>query len=266
MDLGVTGKAFAIVGGVAGMGLGTARLLAAEGAKVALIGRNRERGEPRARAMAQETGSDVRMVVADGTVKGSLDAAIAQVIADFGRLDGLCITAGTMQTRKPITELDDDTWEEYFQSHVMVTVRACRAAIPHIIAAGGGTIVTTAAYSIHAMKPPLLGYATMKAAIAQITKNIALTYGAQGLRANTVCPGFIASESAHGIMQVAADKYGLPPLEAINKAMTEEWKMNVAMGRVGLSTEIADLFAFLLSSRAGYLTGAAINCDGGTQF
>ncbi|MFC3172754.1 SDR family NAD(P)-dependent oxidoreductase [Novosphingobium bradum] len=266
MDLGVKGKAYAIVGGVAGMGLETARLLAGEGASVALIGRNRERGEPRAHQMSEETGADVRMFAGDGTVKGSLDTAINAAAEAFGGLDGLCVTAGTMQTRKTLLDLDDDTWEEYFQAHVMVTVRACRAALPHLIARGGGTIVNTAAYSIRAMKPPLLGYATMKSAIAAITKNIALTYGAQKVRANTVCPGFIASESAHTVMKMAADKYGLPPLEAISKAMVDDWKMNVALGRVGYVEEIAELFAFLLSPRAGYTTGAEINCDGGTQF
>ncbi|AIT81434.1 hypothetical protein JI59_17400 [Novosphingobium pentaromativorans US6-1] len=259
-------KVFALVGGVAGMGLDTARLLAAEGAKVALIGRNRKRGELRARKVGDEFGADVQMFVADGTVKGSMDEAMAQIVDRFGRLDGVCVTAGTMQTRKTMLELDDDDWEAYFQSHVMVTVRANRAALPHIIAGGGGTIVNTAAYSIRAMKPPLLGYTTMKTAIAAITKNLALTYGPQNVRANTVCPGFIASESAERVMQLAAEKYGLPPIEAINKAMKEDYKMDVALGRIGLSTEIADLFAFLLSPRAGYLTGATINCDGGTQF
>jgi NAD(P)-dependent dehydrogenase (short-subunit alcohol dehydrogenase family) len=266
MDLGIKGKAFALVGGVAGMGLDTARLLAAEGANVALIGRNRERGEPRAKALADEFGVNAQMIVADGTVKGAMDDAMTEAVSHFGRLDGLCVTAGTMQTRKTLLDLEDEVWEQYFQTHVMVTVRACRAALPHIIAAGGGAIVNTAAYSIRAMKPPMLGYATMKTAIASITKNIALTYGPQNVRANTVCPGFIASESAEGVIKWASEKYGLPPMEAINKAMAEDFKMNVSMGRVGLSTEIADLFAFLMSSRAGYLTGAVINCDGGTQF
>jgi NAD(P)-dependent dehydrogenase (short-subunit alcohol dehydrogenase family) len=266
MDLGMKGKAYALVGGTSGMGRDAARLLAQEGARVALVGRSREKGEPRARALAEETGADVRMVVGDGTVAGAMDAAIAEVVEAFGRLDGLAVTAGTLQTRKTLVELGDEDWERYFQAHLMVTVRACRAAVPHLIAAGGGTIVNVAAYSIRAMKPPLLGYATMKTAIATVTKNIALTYGAQGVRANTVCPGFVASESAHGIMQAAARKYGLPPLEAIGKAMVEEWGMKVAMGRVGYSEELAELIAFLLSPRAGYVTGALINADGGTQF
>lgn len=266
MDLGIKGKVFALVGGTGGMGLDTARLLAAEGAGVALIGRSRETGEPRARAIAEASGGDVRMIEADGTVKGAMDTAIAEVVAHFGRLDGLAVTAGTMQTRKTLLELEDEVWEEYFQVHVMTTVRACRAAMPHLLAAGGGTIVNTAAYSIRAQKPPLLGYATMKSAVASLTKNIALTYGAQGVRANTVCPGFIVSETSHAVLKMATDLFDLPPMEAVNKAMAEHWKMDVAMKRVGLSSEIADLFAFLLSARAGYLTGAVINCDGGTQF
>jgi len=266
MDLEVRDRVFVLVGGVGGMGFDTARLLAREGARVALVGRTRERGELRARTIREETGADVRMFVADGTVKGSIEKAMDAIMGQFGQVNGLAVTAGTLQTRKSILDLSDDDWERYFQVHLMLTIRACRAAIPHLITAGGGTIVTTAAYSIRAQKPPLLGYATMKAAIASMTKNLALTYGVHGIRANTVCPGFVASESAEGVIKKAVEKYALPPLEAIGKAMVEDYKMDVALGRVGRSEELADLFAFLLSSRAGYLTGATINCDGGTQF
>ncbi len=266
MDLGVKGKAYALVGGTSGMGFETARILAAEGAKVALIGRKRERGETRARAIAEEFGADVRMYVADASLKGSVEAAIALVAADFGQLNGIAITSGVMQTRKTLLDVTDEEWDGYFQDHVMSTVRSCRAAIPHLIAAGGGTIATTAALSIRAMKPPLLGYATMKSAVVTLTKNIALTYGKQGIRANTVAPGFVAGESVNAIAEIAMKKYGLPRFEAISKAMQEEYHLHVALDRPGRPEELADLYAFLLSNRAAYMTGALINCDGGTQF
>ncbi len=266
MDLGVKDKAYVIVGGVGGMGFATARLLANEGARVAIIGRKPERGEERAALLRDETGAEVRMFTGDGTQKGSVEAAIDNAAGHFGRLDGLAVTAGTLQTRKSILELADEDWDDYFQVHVMTTVRSCRAAIPHLQKAGGGSIVTTAAYSIRAQKPPLLGYATMKTAVASLTKNLALTYGADNIRANTVCPGFVATESAQVVIDMAVEKYDLPPMEAISRMMVEDFKMSVAMNRVGEPEELADLFAFLLSSRAGYLTGAVINCDGGTQF
>jgi NAD(P)-dependent dehydrogenase (short-subunit alcohol dehydrogenase family) len=76
----------------------------------------------------------------------------------------------------------------------------------------------------------------------------------------------VASEATEAAIQRAVENYRLPPMEAIKRAMVEDYKMDVAQGRVGKAEELGELFAFLLSSRAGYLTGAVINCDGGTPF
>jgi 3-oxoacyl-[acyl-carrier protein] reductase len=266
VDLGVTGRTFAIVGGTSGMGFATAQVLAADGAHVALIGRNRQAGEQRAETLARDTGAQVRMFVGDGTVTGSLESAIEAAADWHGQLHGLAVTAGPMLAQKGITELDDENWQDYFDVHVMTTVRACRAAIPLLEAAGGGTIVNTSAYSIRGQKPYHIAYTAMKAAIASITKNIAVSYGGAGIRANAVCPGFVATDAADGVIQEAVRKYGLPPLEAISKSMREDWKMIVALDRVGLPEELGELMGFLLSARASYVTGATINADGGTQF
>ncbi|CAN5184028.1 SDR family oxidoreductase [soil metagenome] len=266
MDLGVRDKVFAIVGGTSGMGYAAAEVLAAEGACVALIGRNREAGEKRAETLALETDAEVRMFVGDGSQPGSVEQALADVAAWKGRLNGLAVTAGPMLELAPIDQLSDEAWQAYFNVQVMMTVRACRAAIPLLTAAGGGTIVNISAYAIHAQKPAFVAYTAMNAAIASLTKNIATTYGGVGIRANTVCPGFVATDAADEMAQQLSQKYGLPPIDALNKAMREEFKMIVALDRVGRSEELGELIGFLLSARAGYLTGALINCDGGTQF
>jgi 3-oxoacyl-[acyl-carrier protein] reductase len=266
MDLGIAGKAFVVVGGTSGMGYAAARVLAADGARVALVGRNQASGDERAAALAAETGGEVRMFVGDGSHPGEVEEAIAAAHAAFGRIDGLAVTAGPMLAQHYITETSDAEWQAYFDVHVMTTVRANRAVLPQLEAAGGGTIVNTSAYSIHGQHGERIAYTAMKAAIASITKNIAVTSGKHGIRANTVCPGFVATDAAMPLAQRMADKYGLPPLEALDKAMVEDFHLDVAVGRVGRPEEIGDLIAFLLSARAGYLTGALINADGGTQF
>jgi NAD(P)-dependent dehydrogenase (short-subunit alcohol dehydrogenase family) len=266
MDLGVRGKVYAIVGGTAGMGYATARVLAEDGAKVALIGRDAERGGCRAQELAAAAGADVRMFAGDAGDAASINDAIDRVAETFARLDGLAVTAGPTASQATFADLTDADWSDYFELQLMSVVRSCRAALPHIVAAGGGTIVNTAAYSIRAQKPTLAAYTAMKTAVASVTKNIAVNYGKHGVRANTVCPGFIFTESAHRVAAHASEKYGLPPYEALNRAMVEDWHMPVALGRVGRPEEIGELIAVLLSSRAAYVSGALINADGGTQF
>lgn len=266
MDLGIAGKAFVIVGGTSGMGYAAAQVLATDGAKVGLIGRDRTSGDARAAILSTETGGDVRWFEADGCIAGQLDAAFGAAHDAFGRLDGLAVTAGPMLQQIYITETDDQHWQDYFNLHVMTTVRANRAILPILEAAGGGTIVNTSAFSIRGQHGDRIAYTAMKAAIASITKNIAVTSGEKGIRANTVCPGFVATDAAGPLMEMMAQKYGLPPLEALDKAMVEDFHMDVALRRVGRPQELGDLIAFLLSGRAGYTTGATINCDGGTQF
>ena len=98
------------------------------------------------------------------------------------------------------------------------------------------------------------------------TKNIAKTYGERGVRANCVCPGAIETDVLAARRQSAAEDYGLPFDQALEHVMFEEWKMPVAVRRVGQPNQVGELMAFCLSERAGYMTGAVINIDGGTDF
>jgi NAD(P)-dependent dehydrogenase (short-subunit alcohol dehydrogenase family) len=149
---------------------------------------------------------------------------------------------------------------------LLATVRACRAAVPHLVDAGGGAIVTTAAYSVRAPKPHQAPYASLKAGVATFTKTVAKSFGAQGVRANCVCPGATETEILASIRVAIARERGWPEDEALERVMTEEWGMHVALDRLGKPEEVGDVIAFLLSERASYLTGALVNVDGGTDF
>ncbi|WP_242124168.1 SDR family oxidoreductase [Sphingobium sp. Sx8-8] len=253
------GRRYAIVGGTSGMGFAAARCLAEEGARVVLIGRDRDR----AAAVARTLGP---LAAGDGVAEGGAGAAVDRAARTMGGLDGLAVTAGPINSHGTVADLTDDQWAESFDTQLMTVVRSLRAAIPLLQANGGGSIVTTAAYSMRAQKNWLPHYTAMKSAIASVTKNVAKSFGADGIRANCIAPGAVASEALDCTKAEAAELYGLPPGEALNRYMKERWGMNVALGRVGEPPEVGELIAFLLSGRAAYMTGALINIDGGTDF
>lgn len=108
----------------------------------------------------------------------------------------------------------------------------------------------------------------MKAAVWSLSKNLAKTYGKDGVRVNIVCPGLFDTEVNDHIRDVRAEQYGVPPEDAIYTHLSSDatWGMRVALERGGRPHEAGELIAFLLGDRAGYMTGAAINIDGGTDF
>lgn len=263
MDLGLRDRVILIVGATGGIGAATARCLAAEGAHVALLARRKAE----LTALAAEIGAEGRKalaIAADAAAPGALEAAVAEVIAHFGALHGLAVIAGPMGPRPPFLELRDEDWERYFRSSLMIAVAACRAAIPELCKAAGGAAVLTAAYSLRAQKPALIAYTAFKASIASISKNLAKTYGPQGLRVNCIAPGVIEKDAQNS--RELARRYGVAEDRARYEYVRREFGMEVALGRAGRHAEFADPIAFLLSPRASYMTGGLLNIDGGTDF
>ena len=267
MDLGVWDRAHALLGGTRGIGLAAARALVADGAAVAVVGRDAARAADAAGALSAAGPGRAIGLAGDLGVAGEGERVLAAAEDRLGPLRGVAVTTGLgMRGQRDLLGASDADWEDTFADVLLATVRACRAAVPRLIAAGGGAIVTTAAYSIRAPKPQQAPYASLKAAVATLTKSVAKAYGPQGVRANCVCPGATETDFLAALRVAVARDRSWPEHRALERVMAEDWGLDVALGRAGTPAEVGDVVAFLLSARAGYVTGALVNVDGGTDF
>ena len=267
MDLGVRDQSYLVIGGSAGIGKSAAHALSADGARVAIAGRGRDRAEAAAHELSAATGNPVVALTGDLTIPGDAERLMTEAVEALGRLRGMAVTTGLgMRGQRELLSGSDEDWAATFDDVLLATARACRACVPVLIEGGGGAIVTTAAYSVRAPKAHQVPYASLKAGVATLTKNLAKSFGHQGIRANCVCPGATETEILASMRVSVAESKGWPIEEALERVMTEEWGMKVALGRAGKPEELGDVIAFLLSERASYLTGALINVDGGTDF
>ena len=269
MDLGVAGRNFVIVGGTTGMGFAAAEQLARDGANVELLARDGERAAAKAKRLADAHDVSAVGISVDAAASGDgVERAVEMAADSLGPLRGLAVTAGPMKQQGPFLEHGDDSWDWYYQMILMATVRSCRAIIPHLQRNGGGTVVTTAAYSVRAPKILIPPYNALKAAVLTLSKILAKTHGPEGIRVNTVCPGLFDTEVNDFIRARRAQEYNVPLQDAIytHLASNPAWNMRVALDRGGRPHEAGELIAFMLSDRASYMTGAVINIDGGTDF
>jgi NAD(P)-dependent dehydrogenase (short-subunit alcohol dehydrogenase family) len=247
------------------MGLAAAETIAQEGGNLALLARGADQLATVVKDLQNRHGVDVSGHAADASRTEAVEGAVAAALDRHGGIDGMAVVAGPMREYGDLASLTDDAWDFYYQNHLMITVRTCRALLPHLVERGGGAIVTTGAYSVRAQKPAVVHLTAMKTAIVSVTKNIAKTYGPAGVRANCVCPGMIDTDLVPVDRADLAARYGTDS-NALYRYAETEWGMKLALGRVGQPAEVGALMAMLLSDRIGYVTGATVNIDGGTDF
>jgi len=260
VDLQVRDKAFVVVGGTAGMGLAGAKVLAAEGAAVVVIGRDETRAKNAVASLSEAGAKAAHGLTFDVSRSGEAVKAVEDAVELLGRLDGIAITMGTAGMM-PI-DSGDDAWDAAFRDVLLATTRSVQAALPHL-AKTKGAIVTTAAYSARAPHEPRLPYASLKAAVATFTRGIARTHGKDGIRANSIAPGAVETDALHAIRGYVSETKGYPYEEALERALREDFGFDAALDRPGQPDEIGALIAFLLSDRCGFVTGQTIYADGG---
>ena len=250
-DLGLRGKIAVITGGSDGLGRATAERFASEGARVVICARREEHLQRAAADIAAETGAEVVGIRADVSNVSDIDQLIDLTVDQFGGVDILVNNAGK-SSAAGLEEVDDDEWQNDFDLKVMAAVRACRRVIPIMRDRGGGAIVNATIVGAKAPPAKALPTTVSRAAGINLTKSLANEFAADGIRVNTVCIGLLKSE------QWVRRAGNEDP-----KELYKELSVQVPLGRIGDAEEYADLVAFLVSDRAAYITGVAINIDGG---
>jgi len=241
VDLGLRGKTSVVTGSTSGIGLETARLLAAEGARVVTCGRSE----------APNVGEALHV-----RVDLAQPDAAARLIAEAGDVDVLVNNVGTAYIAS-FEQLSDDEWDEMWQLNVMSYVRAIRAVLPVLRERGGGSIVNV---SSTAGKRPSTGmphYSVTKAAVLSLSRLVADLYAKDRIRCNAVAPGPTATEAWLG-------EGGLAEQQGDRDEVLARVAAGRPIGRLAEPQEIAWVIAFLCSDRASYVTGAAWSVDGGT--
>lgn len=251
MDLGLRDSVCVVTGSTGGIGLETARLLAAEGAAVATTGRGA--GGPGV--------GEALHVAADLARAGEPERLVHEVEAGLGRVDCLVNNVGVAFQRS-FEEVSDEQWEEIWQLNVMSYVRAIRAVLPAMRARKAGVIVNVSSTAGKRPSTSMPDYSVTKAAVLSLSRLVADVYAKDGIRCNAITPGPVATQAwlADGGL---ADQQG-----ARSGKSREEVLAAVGagrpLGRLAEPEEIAAVVAFLCSPRTSYVTGAAWSADGGT--
>jgi 3-oxoacyl-[acyl-carrier protein] reductase len=246
MDLGLRDRLCLVTGSTGGIGRETARLLAAEGARVVTC----------ARGPAPGVGEALHVRV-DLSQPGEPERAVTEAAGALGGLHVLVNNVGIARQAK-FEEVTDGEWDAYWQLNVMSYVRATRAALPHFREAAGGAIVNV---SSTAGKRPSTGmphYSVTKAAVLSLSRLLADLYAKEGIRCNAVTPGPTATDAWLGEGGLADQQGG------DRTAVLAKVGAGRPLGRLATPEEIAAVIVFLCSERASYVTGAAWSADGGT--
>ncbi len=247
----LAGKVAIVSGGAGGCGAAAVRLFAQEGAAVGIIDRDTARGEA---LSAELTALGHRVMFASANVANGAEvkAAVAKVVAALGPVTVLFNHAGTIVI-KPFLETEETDWDFLFDVNVKSMYLMTRAVLPHMLAAGGGSIVCTSSISAVYATPMEVLYDATKGACHMFARAIAVEFRERGIRCNAVCPGFI--ETPHGLREVKE-------LQALGVDVSED-AIRAAQGRMGKPEDIARAALYLASDDAEFVNGAQLFVDNG---
>jgi dihydroanticapsin dehydrogenase len=249
----VAGKVALVTGAGTGIGRAVCVRLAEEDADVVVTSRNTDHVEETCAEVEAACGLRPLGLRLDVTDRAEVDAVVARVVAERGRIDVLSNNAGVEIVRgPPLDETDDEEWDLVQDVNVNGIFRVCRAAVPYM--PRGGSIVNMASINSFVAWPNDAPYTASKGALLQYTRALALDVASLGLRANCVCPGVIDTPLTDLFLDAADER----------DALRAEYEQVAPLGRMGTAREVANCVLFLASDESSFVTGSALLVDGGT--
>ncbi len=257
MDLGIKNRVALVAASSRGIGKAIALQLSREGAKVMLCARNEERLFRTKEEIAPETGGAVSAVVADVTDKNQVQNLVKEVVKEFKTVEILVSNAGGPPSGL-VDDFSPDDYRAALELNLLSTVNLCYEVMPLMKKQRWGRIITMASVSAKQPIPALILSNTARAGVLGFSKSLSEQLAPYGITVNSVCPGYTKTERVEELAKAFAKS---------GKGSVEDFYRNIEkmipMGRMGTPEEIAQAVAFLASEKASYITGVALQVDGG---
>ncbi|NOY76814.1 MAG: SDR family oxidoreductase [Calditrichaeota bacterium] len=257
MNLELENKVAIVGGSSKGLGKAIALRLAEEGASVTICARGEDALLKTQDEIQKKTGQDILAVQADLSKKEEVSVVVEKTLETFSRVDILVTNAGGPP---PLffMEISDEQWEAYLQVSLMSAIRLIRLVLPHMVKQNWGRILNLTSVSVKQPIDNLILSNTARLGIVGLARTLANQYAKNNITINNVAPGYVLTDRVRQLFEAKAQQEKRS-LEDVTREITKQ----IPMGRLGKPEEIGDIFAFLASERAGYITGVTLQVDGG---